>query len=113
MLVSPGSTAGDIAARFPQTIGVFQRLRIEFCCDGHRNLGDLCRERQLSFEDVAAALDAAIAAPPLPRHDWNARPLADLTAHIVEAFHQPLRQELPRLHGMAAKVQRHRDSYRL
>jgi regulator of cell morphogenesis and NO signaling len=109
MLASPDSTAGDIAARFPQTIRVFQRLRIDFCCDGDRALGDLCRERQLSFEHVAAALSAAIAAPPLRRHDWNARPLADLTAHIVEAFHEPLRQELPRLGGMAARVQRHSD----
>ena len=112
MLASPDSTAGDIAARFPQTIRVFQRLRIDFCCDGDRTLGDLCRERQLSFEHVAAALSAASAAPPLRRHDWNDRPLADLTAHIVEAFHEPLRQELPRLHAMAARVQRHTDSYR-
>ena len=111
MMASPDSTAGDIAARFPQTIRVFQRLGIEFCCDGHRSLGDLCRERQLSFEHVATALHAAVAAPPLRRHDWNARPLADLTAHIVEAFHEPLRQELPRLQGMAARVQRHNDSY--
>jgi regulator of cell morphogenesis and NO signaling len=107
MIASAEATVGNVASQFPQTIPVFQRLGIEFCCDGHRRLGDLCRERQLSFEDVAAALTAAVAAPPLRRHDWNARSLGDLTAHIVEAFHEPLRQELPRLREMAARVQRH------
>jgi regulator of cell morphogenesis and NO signaling len=112
MVASPDATAGDIAARFPQTIRVFQKLRIEFCCDGHRSLADLCRDRGLPFEHVAAALNAAIAATPLRRHDWNDRPLSQSTAHIVYAFHQPLRTALPRLHGMAGRLQRHSDSYR-
>ena len=109
MIATPNTTVGDLAAQFPQTLRVFQRLRIELCCDGQRTLGDLCRERHLSFDDVATALAAVVAAPPRKRADWNTRPLSDLTAHIVEAFHEPLRQELPLLRAMAAKVQRHTD----
>jgi regulator of cell morphogenesis and NO signaling len=113
MIIAPGTIVGELAAQFPQTIRVFQQLRIEFCREGHRKLTDLCRDRQLSFEEVAAALTNAVAAPaPLPRQDWTTRPLSDLTTHIVEAFHEPMRQELPRLHRMAVKVQRHRDPYK-
>lgn len=112
MTLSPDTTVGDLAAQFPQTIRVFQRLRVEFCCEGQRTIGELCRDRQLSFDEVAASLIAAAAAPPPKRHDWNTRPLSDLAAHIVDAFHEPLRQELPRLRGMAAKVQRHTDPYK-
>jgi regulator of cell morphogenesis and NO signaling len=111
-MISPRTTAGELAAQFPQTIRLFQRLRIEFCCDGHRPLGELCRERQLAFDDVATAVDAAVAAPQARRLDWNTRPLTELGAHIVDAFHEPLRQELPRLRAMAARVQRHTDPYR-
>ena len=112
MILFPHTTVGEAASQFPATIRVFQRLRVEFCCDGRRTLDDLCRERQLSFEDLAAALAAARAAPAPARHDWSARPLSDLTAHIVESFHEPLRQELPRLRRLAVKVQRHTDPYR-
>jgi regulator of cell morphogenesis and NO signaling len=112
MILLPHTTVGEAASQFPETIRVFHRLRVQFCCDGRRTLDDLCRERQLSFEDLAAALAAALAAPAPPRQNWSARPLSDLTAHIIEAFHEPLRQELPRLRRMAVKVQRHTDSYR-
>lgn len=112
MLIFPDTTAGDLASRFPQTIRVFQQLGIEFCCDGRRPLGELCQERALSFDDVSGRLAASLSAAPRPRHDWNSRPLSDLTAHLVEAFHEPLRQEVPRLHSAAIKVQRHTDPYK-
>jgi regulator of cell morphogenesis and NO signaling len=114
MTVSPDTVIGHLASEFPQTIRVFQRLGIEFCCDGQRRLGELCHERQQSFDQVAAALSRALASPPSPvRHDWSTRPLAELTAHIIEAFHEPLGQELPRLHRMAVRVQRHCNSCQL
>jgi len=112
MIPSPETTVGELASQFPQTIRVFQRLRIEFCCDGQRTLADLCRERRLPFDELADALARAVATPPPQRLDWNTRPLSDLTTHIAEAFHEPLRQELPRLRAMAVKVQRHTDPYK-
>ena len=112
MTVSPENTVGDIASEFPATIRVFQRLNIEFCCDGRRRLGDLCRERHLPVDEIVAALNEALTTPRGPQTDWATRPLSELAAHIVEAFHDPLRQELPRLHQMALKVQGHRDASR-
>jgi regulator of cell morphogenesis and NO signaling len=108
---TPTTTVGELAARFPQTIRVFQRMRVEFCCDGSRTLGELCQERELSFDELATALASAVAAATPPLADWTTRPLSELTGHIVEAFHEPCRQELPRLREMAVKVQRHTDSY--
>jgi regulator of cell morphogenesis and NO signaling len=109
MTASPTSTVGAIASRYPQTIRVFQRLRVEFCCDGRLTLAELCRDRNLPFDDLADALEAALAAPVPPRQDWTTRPLVDLADHISETFHEPLLDELPRLHQMAAKVGRHGD----
>lgn len=40
------------------------------------------------------------------RNAWLSRPPAELTAHIVEAFHDPLRQELPALQQLAERLQR-------
>ena len=43
---------------------------------------------------------------------WADRPLSELTDHIVEAFHQPLRLELPRLRALIARLQSHGDAHR-
>jgi regulator of cell morphogenesis and NO signaling len=109
MTISPATTVGALATRFPATIGVFQRLGIAFCCEGWQPLGAVCEKRQLVFRDVATMLSSAIAARPPRKQDWTARPLSELTAHIIEAFHEPLRQELPRLVDMAVAVQAHAD----
>ena len=38
--------------------------------------------------------------------DWLHESQGNLTSHIVTAYHQPLREELPRLQAMAVKVAR-------
>jgi regulator of cell morphogenesis and NO signaling len=43
---------------------------------------------------------------------WADRPLSELTDHIVEAFHQPLLLELPRLRALITGLQRHGDAHR-
>ena len=39
------------------------------------------------------------------------RPLSDLTDHIVEAFHQPLLLEFPRLRALITRLQDHGDAH--
>jgi regulator of cell morphogenesis and NO signaling len=107
MTALPTTTVGEIASRHPETIRVFQRLGIEFCCDGRLTLAEICRERNLAFDALERALAAAVAAPAPRRQDWNARPLADLTHHLTEAFHEPLDHELPRLRPLAVRVAGH------
>jgi regulator of cell morphogenesis and NO signaling len=44
--------------------------------------------------------------PAVPvRLGWDARPLTELTAHIIESFHDTLSVELPRLVAMARRVE--------
>ena len=43
---------------------------------------------------------------------WLSRPPAELTAHIVEAFHEPLRQELPRLEELVRRLEGHGGDHR-
>src|SRR5688572_12817957 len=110
MIIAPDTTIGEIASEFPDAIRIFQRLGVDFCCDGGCRLDDQCRARQLPFNEIVDAVAHSRKAHP-PRQDWTTRPLADLIAHIVDAFHLPLRQELPRLQRMAVKVERHTDPY--
>ena len=110
MTFSPDSTVGQLAADFPATIKVFQRRGVEFCCGGSRTLRQVCEDTDASYEGLRAELQQAISEAP-PRLTWADRPLSELTAHIVEAFHDPLRQELPRLRQMVVKLHAHGDRH--
>ncbi|HEX6323165.1 MAG TPA: DUF542 domain-containing protein [Vicinamibacterales bacterium] len=112
MTFTPATTVAELARTDPATIAIFQKHGIDFCCGGKRPLQDVCAEKQISYDALASEL-ASAAAPASPaRLTWDTRPLRELTAHIVESFHDPLSVELPRLLAMARRVEeRHgRDS---
>ena len=61
-----------------------------------------CRERGVSFTEIARTIEASIES--VDERDWTREPLHVLVDHIVATYHEPLREELPRLESMAAKV---------
>jgi regulator of cell morphogenesis and NO signaling len=103
MTITALTPVGDIAAAIPSSVRLFQRHGIDFCCGGKRTLGAVCNERGLSFAATVAAIEAA-AVTATDDRDWTHEPLAALIGHIVARYHDPLREELPRLREMAARV---------
>jgi regulator of cell morphogenesis and NO signaling len=102
MNITPETRIADLAAQNPATIKVFQRLGIDFCCGGKRPLAEACRERQITFGELTAAL-ASVEADRTGLPGADAR-LGELIRFIVDRYHADLRAELPRLARMAAKV---------
>jgi len=107
MQIRPDMLVAQIAAEAPATIKIFQRHQLEFCCGGRIPLAEACAASGLDAEVILAELSAALGeAPDSP--DWQQAPLSELIAHIQATYHEPLRDELPRLSAMLAKVvQRH------
>jgi regulator of cell morphogenesis and NO signaling len=109
MTISPSTHVADIVTAAPATIAVFQRHHIEFCCGGRVPLRVVCENEGL---DIFRLLDELTAAtkPFTDTRDWHQAPLPDLVAHIQQAYHGPLYEELPRLAAMLATVvSRHGD----
>ena len=106
MTFFPYTTVGEVAAQFPATVRVFQQRKVEFCCGGHQTLAQVCRDIGTPYEALTVELEHAIREAPA-RVTWADRPLSDLTDHIVEAFHQPLLLELPRLLALITRLQGH------
>ena len=106
MTITEQTTVKEIASALPSSIRVFQRHGIDFCCGGKTPLVDACREHGIPYEDLAAAIEIAAAEPEADARDWQTAPLHALIDHIVTTYHDPLREELPRLESMAAKVAR-------
>jgi len=103
MTITESTAIGDIAAAIPSSVRVFQRQGIDFCCGGKRTLATVCTERGLSFAETVTAIEAS-ASTAADSRDWSKEPLGALIDHIVATYHDPLREELPRLQRMAEKV---------
>ena len=106
MVITENTTVADIASAIPSSVRIFQRHGIDFCCGGKRPLAVACRERGVSFTELARTIEASIESGMRDERDWTREPLHVLVDHIVATYHEPLREELPRLESMATKVLR-------
>lgn len=109
MLITPDATVADIATAAPATIPVFQQHEIDFCCKGRVPLAQACADKGIDTDAVLAELEA-VARPAVGEPSWAEAPLHELIAHVQKRYHAHLREELPRLSEMLAKVvSRHGD----
>ena len=106
MTITETTTIADIASAVPTSVRVFQHHGIDFCCGGRKPIGAVCREQGLNFAEIANAIEASCGTEDSDTRDWSRQPLGTLISHIVTAYHEPLREELPRLQAMAARVAR-------
>ena len=104
MNITDSTTVADIAAALPSSIRVFQQHGIDFCCGGKTRLAAACEAHGVPFAEVVAAIQDSARTPQADQRDWTVSPLHQLADHIVARYHGPLREELPRLESMAAKV---------
>ncbi len=103
--LSSDTAIAEFVLERPSRARVFERLGLDYCCGGKRSLADACRRRGLDADAVLASLDAE-AAPASGEPDLRDAPLGEVCDHIVEVHHVRLREELPRLSGLLAKVVR-------
>jgi regulator of cell morphogenesis and NO signaling len=103
--ISVNETVGEIVARRPSLSHAFEAAGVDYCCGGKRTLGEACREKGLDPRAFVAVLEeAAMANRGEPVVDAAAMSLTELAAHIEQTHHAYLREELPRLDRLTAKV---------
>ena len=96
-------TLAELATTLPGASRVFQRHRLDFCCQGRRTLAEACR---------AAGLDAAAIRAEIEREGrpaqvaWNELPVGEAVDEIERTYHASHRRELPALVELATKVER-------
>ena len=106
MRITETTTVAEVASTLPSSVRVFQRYGIDFCCGGKTALASVCQAQGVSYATLVDAIEASAQEPRADARDWNREPLSALVEHIVATYHEPLREELPRLETMAAKVHR-------
>lgn len=103
MDITPQTHVAEIVTHNPAATKVFHRYGIDFCCGGKRPLSDVCEERRLDVDRIRQEIES-LAPGEAKEKDWSTAPLVEIVGHILARYHEPLRQELPRLTAMAEKV---------
>ncbi len=106
--INPSRTVAEILLENPSRASVFERHRIDYCCNGKRTLQEACVRRGIDVEavldDLAPIGEAADQVALCP--GCAELSCAELVGHIVDVHHALLRRELPRLMMLAEKVAR-------
>ena len=94
------TTLGEIVSRDYRASAILDRYGLDYCCGGARTLGEGCRQRGVSVEQVAAELDTL---DPGSRRAPEQDPVA-LVEHIVSRHHAYVRASIPVIQQHLAKV---------
>ena len=95
-------TVGRWVTENPGAARIFEKAGIDYCCGGQRSLSEACSQAGVPLEQVQAWLEQTSAVP--GERDWRAASQGELAEHIVSKHHAYVRQELPRLDALLAKV---------
>jgi regulator of cell morphogenesis and NO signaling len=105
-MLTDTSTLGELVTAFPKAAKVLHAHGLDYCCGGSRTLEGACAEAGVNPSAVMAEVMAASEAPAATEVvHWEERPLDELIEHILERYHAPLKTELPRILGLARKVE--------
>lgn len=100
---------GALAITIPRATRLFRQYGLDFCCGGKQTLLRAADKHNLDIDLLETQL-AELTRKPVEVPGWQARPLAELTDHILARYHQRHREQLPELILMAEKVERvHQD----
>lgn len=94
----------EIVVAHPETIPVFERIGIEYCCQGTHTLRQACKRRNLDSTEVLAAID--VQNPGHSDRSWQDESLSDLCRHITQRHHEYTRRQLLLIRKLLDKVQR-------
>jgi regulator of cell morphogenesis and NO signaling len=94
----------DIALAGPGAKQVLEDAGVDFCCGGSKSLRDACFDAKVPAEEILLRLEENKKQVGPGETDWLREPLANLTQHIRETHHRYVRESLPRLKKLLAKV---------
>ncbi|RMF42530.1 MAG: iron-sulfur cluster repair di-iron protein [Planctomycetota bacterium] len=101
-------SVGQLVAQRPAAASVLERVGIDYCCGGGKTLSEACQAKGIDpadlLDQVAAAEQKVDQLQTDQRTNWLDRSLTELCDHIEQTHHAYLKEELPRLSELIAKV---------
>ena len=104
--ITTEKTVREIAVERPQSIRVFEKFGIDYCCGGAKPLEEACMKNGANVDAVLKAIEELeIKAGADDLHDWAATSMEALVNHILSKHHEYVRNEIPRLQKILEKVE--------
>jgi regulator of cell morphogenesis and NO signaling len=94
---------GSIVSKNFKTAEVFRKYNIDYCCGGKVSLESVCNKNSIDIDLITKELDGVNSSFDYnqPYDEWT---LSKLVDHIVNSHHQYVRNSIPILFELTAKV---------
>jgi regulator of cell morphogenesis and NO signaling len=102
--IDPNRTLASLVEESPVRARVFDSLGLDYCCGGDQTLATACEEEGLDVNAVRDRVAEARDQSDGDAIDYEWDNLEDLVHHVVDAHHDYLREELPKLRDIVETV---------
>ena len=113
MTFSTQTKVNEIALSNPGARHILEDAGIDYCCGGGKSLQEACLRANVPAAEILRKLRLNSEQVAPGETPWATAPLAELTKHIRERHHQYVRDSIPRLRALLAKVrEKHGSNHR-
>lgn len=112
--IEPDQWISLIVAENPSTSIVFEKYKIDYCCGGKISLRAKLKEMNIDLDAVILDLSENLdeTKENENKDSFLGKDLNEIIDYILVEFHEPLKQDLPRIGGLLQKINRvHGDRY--
>lgn len=114
MTIDANTTLGEMVTQRPAVATVLERLQLDYCCGGSRQLAEAAATAGVDVGEILAELAALEDASDGEGDEWTSCGILEMVEHLEATHHRWLRAALERLDALAGKVEgvhasRHRE----
>nr|WP_315172246.1 iron-sulfur cluster repair di-iron protein [uncultured Flavobacterium sp.] len=104
MKITKEDNIGQLVADDYRMASVFQKHKIDFCCNGNRTIQEACIESDLNADNVVLDLDAILLDESNKNLDYDTWPIDFLAQYIEQKHHKYVENQIPVLKGYLKKI---------
>lgn len=104
-MIDQHKTLGEIVVEYPDTVKVFNRYKIDYCCNGHESLGLAMERLETADEELIEALRQAMVQQDVTKvKDWQKASMSELIDYILTSHHVYMKETLEELNHDVFKI---------
>jgi regulator of cell morphogenesis and NO signaling len=104
MNFSTETRVNEIALSNPGARRVLEDAGLDYCCGGGKSLQDACLHAGVTADEILKRLRQNTELPAPGDGEWISAPLMELTRHVRERHHKYVRDCIPRVRALLAKI---------
>ncbi|REG90345.1 iron-sulfur cluster repair di-iron protein [Algoriphagus antarcticus] len=104
MSLTEQSIIGELVAKDYRYATVFQKNKIDFCCQGNRTIEEACDRKKVNIDALLSELTEAAQINETATTDFNSWPLDLLADYIEKKHHRYVESRITEIKPMLAKI---------